>query len=343
MPLGLQIGVKKTDIDTIEAQYNAIDRRFLEVLTARLKQSPALTWADISKALRSQSVNEPRLADDIEQRHGSTSAAAGFQGNSDEEDLGTIKGEENVTEYNSKGKESNSGRVEAQVTPREKKESLINKSDEIQTEFGGELHYPSGKALGGTTREGKTAMLEKIFYPVCEERPKQQDEDTQLQRGSVSLSETTEFSCTRKFHSERADPDQKRRQENSTPQASKSLPESEEENEHVAGSRERTGKGKSRGKKRQRVTRDSPLASSTHSSSSSSEVRGAKAGKRRKAKHWRCRRRKKARRDSSSSSSESDSSSSESDDELKKSDTKRLRRVGSKTGRFLSSLFFVFL
>ena len=67
--IGLQILVEPDKIDCIEADYQHANERLREVLKVRLKQTPALTWADIIRALRSQMVDEPRLADSIEQGH----------------------------------------------------------------------------------------------------------------------------------------------------------------------------------------------------------------------------------------------------------------------------------
>ena len=63
--LGLQIDVHSSEIECIEAEHSSVSDRLREVLKARLRKTEALTWTDISRALRSNTVNKPRLADSI--------------------------------------------------------------------------------------------------------------------------------------------------------------------------------------------------------------------------------------------------------------------------------------
>ena len=63
--LGIQIGVEKSEIDEIEAKYSSPKERLCEVLDVRLKQLPPLTWNDIDKALRSKTIGEQKLANEI--------------------------------------------------------------------------------------------------------------------------------------------------------------------------------------------------------------------------------------------------------------------------------------
>ena len=51
--VGLTIGVLKSEIDIIEAQYRDPVECLLEILSVRLKQTPALTWGEVDEALRS--------------------------------------------------------------------------------------------------------------------------------------------------------------------------------------------------------------------------------------------------------------------------------------------------
>ena len=67
--LGLQMKVKKSEIENIEAQHSDHGDRLLEILTIRVKQTSFLTWTIIEKALRSRSVGEHQLADSIWQTH----------------------------------------------------------------------------------------------------------------------------------------------------------------------------------------------------------------------------------------------------------------------------------
>ena len=71
--IGLLIGVKKSEIETFEVQYNHhADKCLLEILKARVNMSTPFTWNDILKCLRSNSVGEGKLADFIEQKFEST-------------------------------------------------------------------------------------------------------------------------------------------------------------------------------------------------------------------------------------------------------------------------------
>lgn len=64
--IGLQIGVKLSEIETTETKYADPGDRLLEVMSLRLKETRPLTWVDIIHTLRSQSVGEPHLADSIQ-------------------------------------------------------------------------------------------------------------------------------------------------------------------------------------------------------------------------------------------------------------------------------------
>ena len=65
---GLQIGVDINEIKKIEANYKDSSELLLETLCSRLNQEPALTCADICKALRSQTLNMGQLANSFQSR-----------------------------------------------------------------------------------------------------------------------------------------------------------------------------------------------------------------------------------------------------------------------------------
>ena len=62
---GLQIGLKITKIEEIEADKSKSTERLLEVLTKRVRMTPPLTCAIIVKALRSNTVEEYKMANEI--------------------------------------------------------------------------------------------------------------------------------------------------------------------------------------------------------------------------------------------------------------------------------------
>ena len=66
--VGIQIKVKMSDIRNVEKEYRDPKECLLNILSIRLKQLPALTWDDIDKALRSVTVVEVRLADNIKEK-----------------------------------------------------------------------------------------------------------------------------------------------------------------------------------------------------------------------------------------------------------------------------------
>ena len=68
--LGIQIGLKKSEIDDIEAQKLDPGKSLLEVLSIGLNKAKPLTWNGIYSALRSECVNESRLAERIRQKYG---------------------------------------------------------------------------------------------------------------------------------------------------------------------------------------------------------------------------------------------------------------------------------
>ena len=286
--LGLQIGVKKNEIDNIEVEHGDNSRRLLEVLEVRVKRDPALTWADIEKALRSQSVDEHQTADRIQQSHGSKSDP-GSQGNSD--DLGTRDERKSVTKYTSHKKEHRSDK-DAENMLIQKHEKPIFKSRSSDGQTGVENEFSAtGEALSGTTSQEvkeRTPMFVPGFHQGQPEQESKEAINTQLQSKSVSHCGTTDYSIIRKFHSETK---RKRQKEHEIPQSHKkpkrqySVCDSEEENQHISSSPEifsrgRKQHGEGRGEKRERVSSgasESPPASSTYSSLTSPEVRAAKA------------------------------------------------------------------
>ena len=68
--LGIQIGLKKSEIDDIEAHKLDPGKSLLEVLSIGLNKAQPLTWNDIYSALRSECVNEGGLAERIRQKYG---------------------------------------------------------------------------------------------------------------------------------------------------------------------------------------------------------------------------------------------------------------------------------
>ena len=64
-PFGLQIGVGIEEIYSVETQHSDPGDRLLGVLTTRLTKLRTLTWNDVDRALRRESVGESKTADNI--------------------------------------------------------------------------------------------------------------------------------------------------------------------------------------------------------------------------------------------------------------------------------------
>ena len=73
--LGLQLGVKKANIDIIKKNNkDDCQAQLREIISERLKQDKHLTWHDIVTALQTLSVNHPDLAIVIESQYISPSS-----------------------------------------------------------------------------------------------------------------------------------------------------------------------------------------------------------------------------------------------------------------------------
>ena len=67
--LGLQLGVKIGEVESIESKYTDPGERLLGILRARMKKAEPLTWNDIDSALRLDCVDEGKTADDIRKKY----------------------------------------------------------------------------------------------------------------------------------------------------------------------------------------------------------------------------------------------------------------------------------
>ena len=67
--LGLQLGVTYPQLRQIEYEYRRCEDQLREIISERLRQESPLTWYDIARALRANSVSENRLASEIENKY----------------------------------------------------------------------------------------------------------------------------------------------------------------------------------------------------------------------------------------------------------------------------------
>ena len=67
--LGLQLGVNDSRIRNIKSNNSQCEDQLREIISERLRQESPLTWHDIARALRANSVSENRLASEIENKY----------------------------------------------------------------------------------------------------------------------------------------------------------------------------------------------------------------------------------------------------------------------------------
>ena len=67
--LGLQLGVTYPQLRQIEYNYRRCEEQVREIISERLRQESPLTWHDIARSLRADSVSENRLASEIENKY----------------------------------------------------------------------------------------------------------------------------------------------------------------------------------------------------------------------------------------------------------------------------------
>ena len=67
---GLQIGLGIDEIESIESNKTDSGKRLLAILSVRLNKAKPLTWNEIYSALRSKTVDESRLAEEIRRKYG---------------------------------------------------------------------------------------------------------------------------------------------------------------------------------------------------------------------------------------------------------------------------------
>ena len=69
LALGLQLGLNDSQLRIIERDYRKCQDQLREIISERLRQESPLTWHDIARALRAESVGERRLASEVENKY----------------------------------------------------------------------------------------------------------------------------------------------------------------------------------------------------------------------------------------------------------------------------------
>ena len=153
--LGLQIGVMKSEIETIEAQHNDPSERLLEILSVRLKETKALTWNDIDAALRSSCVGEKKVADGIREKYRHLFSSEQEHGTREKKKKGrreryaTDDADGHIGRSSDRQEEDSGGEVSGQRAPRTKhkkppeKHSRGGEKESISAEE--EVREPGGK------------------------------------------------------------------------------------------------------------------------------------------------------------------------------------------------------
>ena len=116
-PIGLRIGVKKNEIESVEKQKTDPGDRLLEILSIRVKKAKVLTWKDIVEALRSQCVGEGKVADELQKKYGLAAASEST----------TSKQHEKQAQFNER--ESEKSKQSTEGDPPMNKEKVSDKQD----------------------------------------------------------------------------------------------------------------------------------------------------------------------------------------------------------------------
>ena len=154
--IGLQIGVRSSEIQCIKAEHSQLQDCLREVLIARLNMTEALTWDDIVRALRSKMVSAPRLAENLLQRYSGKSRRSSSDLPSKERKTGMKSKSESLT-HNKLVKGQCSDVKHIQFQPyqrraskgkssslsREEKELLVTKPKTPKREEHGKVKYVS--------------------------------------------------------------------------------------------------------------------------------------------------------------------------------------------------------
>ena len=123
--------------------------RLLEILYIRVKKAKVLTWKDIVEALRSQCVDEGKVADEIQKKYGLAAASEGT----------TSKEHEKQAQFNER--ESEKSKQSTEGDPPMNKEEVSDKQDSDSEGEGSEKvkqkSYPHSKASqeGEKVKEGR--------------------------------------------------------------------------------------------------------------------------------------------------------------------------------------------
>ena len=210
---GLQIGVNLDEIKNIETNYKDSEDCLLEVLSSRLKQEPALTCADIDKALRSRTINECQLANDFQSNHECKSIT--------NQQKGIIERESSMTKKAAKSKESdNSLKMSEKESERMKRTDYVESDSESDndiykagkyTEVERQVHErdkPKSKRAKKRARKKEKAAKNKSSIEQPE--PDECKEDGRKQM-KVKQKQKTQFSKMAASTQSGAEPDQKRK------------------------------------------------------------------------------------------------------------------------------------
>ena len=246
-PIGLQIGVKKSEIESAEKKETDPGDRLLEILSIRVKKAKVLTWKDIVEALRSQCVGEGKVADKIQKKYGLAAASEGT----------TSKEHEKQAQLSEKSKQSTEG------DPPMNKEKVSDKQDSDSEGESSEKvtrkSYPRSKdsqegekvkEVGKTQKHQKLVKVESDDERKGKRRSKQKgepplyQEEVSYKQDSDSEGEGSER-VKQKVHSEKPRGKAKRKGEKVREKVEMSVACSPEQEVEIS----RKGRNKKEGKK----------------------------------------------------------------------------------------------
>ena len=212
--LALQIGVKISQIESVEMKESDPGDRLLQILAICLKKRDILTWKDIDTALRTGSVDENKLADAIRKKYSHLYLVASPDGSSEDEHEKEMPFEKEKTKKEKKDRAMHHHRMsealvqqdsDAGVSKRKGRKKQKRKESECEEESYGEVKF---KRIKETNKQ---------YYKVSEKEKETQPEREVYKRQEMkATSEVHEIGTSNKHNSPSKDEKSKKQREVNT-------------------------------------------------------------------------------------------------------------------------------
>ena len=195
---GIQLGLKKSEIDDIEAQKGDPGRYLLEVLSICLKRAKSVTWNEIYNALTLKCVNEIELAEKIQAKYLLVSdlsdESESKQEHESEDKEDAVLSRKEKKELSTKGRRKEGKHAhdrdkerpkrfmkdESQSEPEEEKSKRKKKATHDKGEsvkgYGDRDHYSDGEVCEKVRKRSKKHSKKREVYTETESEPSS-DED----------------------------------------------------------------------------------------------------------------------------------------------------------------------